>query len=99
MNELSERLSQAVEFLKKNGYAKNDSAVSKRMGIAKSYISEVLSGAKVPGWGFLLDFCDAYPINFWWLRSGEGSMVKDGREVALLKRIEELEKMVEQLKE
>ena len=98
MSDISERFSKAVEFLKKNGYAKNDGEIARRIGSHKSSMSMALDGTRGPGWGMLLDLCDAYPINFWWLRSGKGSMVREDREVVLLKRIEELEKEIARLK-
>ena len=99
MNELSERLRKAIAFLKRSGYIKTQASIARRMGIGDSFVSEAINGVKAPGWGFLLDFCDAFPINFWWLRTGEGDMVKDERERRLLKRIEELEEELRQLRE
>lgn len=96
-NELSERFRQAADFLQANGYAKNDSAIAKKLGICKSTLCMALNGTRVPSWNMLLDFCDAYPVNFWWLRSGKGSIVRSDDEILLLKRIEELEqKLTEQ---
>lgn len=91
MNELSQRLRQAVDFLKKNGYAGSDAEVAARIGVLKSTFSMATHGSRVPTWDMLLDLCDAYPIDFWWLRTGKGSMIKSERELVLLKRIEELE--------
>lgn len=99
MNELSQRLRQAVDFLKKNGYAKSDAEVAGKIGVLKSTFSMSTNGSRPPTWDMLLDFCDTYPIDFWWLRTGRGSMVKGDRELALLKRIEELEKIVNELRE
>lgn len=94
MNELSLRFRQAVDFVKKNGYAKSDSEVARKIGVLKSTFSMSANGSRPPTWDMLLDFCDAYPIDFWWLRTGKGSMVKGDRELVLLKRIEELESML-----
>ena len=99
MNELSERLRLAVEFVKRNGYAKNNTAIAKRVGVQKSALCMALNGTRVPTWEMLLDFCDAYPIDFRWLRAGAGDMIKEDREAALLKRIAELEAEVERLRE
>ena len=98
MDALCERLRQAVDFLKANGYAKSDSEIARKIGVLKSTFSMSMKGSRVPTWDLLLDFCEAYPVNFWWIRSGKGSMVKDDRETVLLKRIEELEKEIERLK-
>ena len=98
MNDLSERLRQAADFLVANGYAKNDSDIARKMGLTKSTICMVLNGSRTPGWGLLLDFCDVFPISFRWLRSGQGNMVKVDRETALLNRIAELEAEVRALK-
>lgn len=98
MNELSERLRQAVEFVIRNGYAKSRADIARRLGILNSTLTMV-TGKRVPTWELLLDFCDAYPIDFRWIRTGAGTMVKEDRETALLKRIAELEAEVERLKE
>jgi transcriptional regulator with XRE-family HTH domain len=98
-NDICERFRQSVEFLKKNGYVKNASALARRLGVTKSIICEVRNGKRVPTWELLLNFCDAYPINFRWLRKGEGGMVVDDREAVLLKRIAELEAELKKLRE
>lgn len=98
MNELSERLRQAVEFVIRNGYAKNRADITRRLGILNSTLTMVTNGTRVPTWELLLNFCDAYPIDFRWIRTGAGTMVKEDRET-LLKRIAELEAEVERLKE
>lgn len=99
MNELSERLRLAVEFVKRNGYAKNNASIARHLGILNSTLTMVTNGTRVPTWELLLDFCDAYPIDFRWIRTGAGTMIKEDRETALLKRIAELEAEVERLKE
>ena len=97
MNELSQRLKQAVEFLKKNGYAKSDADISRRIGVVNATLSMASNGSRTPTWEMLLDFCDNYPINFEWIRTGKGSMIKEDRETVLLKRIEELEAKINRL--
>lgn len=99
MNELSERLRLAVEFVKRNGYAKSGTTIARRLGVTNSTLTMVTNGTRVPTWELLLDFCDAYPINFRWIRSGEGAMIREDREADLLKRIAELEAEVERLRE
>jgi len=96
MNELSERLRQAVGFLKENGYAKSDSDIARKIGVQKSTFSMAVNGTRVPTWDMLLNFCEAYPVSFRWIRDGKGSLVKEDREAALLKRIEELERELAQ---
>ena len=98
MNELSERLRQAVAFLKKNGYAKSNREVASRLGVTESTVCMALKGTRPVTWDFVLAFCDAYPIDFTWVRTGAGTMIKEEREIALLKRIEELEREIERLK-
>lgn len=97
MNELSTRLAKAVVFLKKNGYAKSDAVIARKLGVTSSFLCMAIKGDRAPSWGFLLDFCDNYPINFWWLRTGEGGMIKGDRELMLLKRIEELESKIREI--
>lgn len=97
MNEISQRLQRALEFLKENGYAKSDAEISRTIGVTNSFLNMGKTGARVPTWDMLLNVCDHYPINFEWLRTGTGSMVKGARELALLKRIEELENKIAEL--
>jgi len=99
MNDLSERLRTAVEFLEANGYAETDLEVARRCNIAPSSFCMIMKGQRVPTWGLLLDFCDAYPIDFWWIRTGAGDMIKSNREAELLKRIARLEEEIRRLKE
>ena len=99
MGALAERLVQAVEFLKRNGYAKTNADVARALGVTNSAMSMAVNGSREPTWEMLLDFCDVYPIDIRWFRTGAGSMVRGETERILLKRIEELELMVKQLKE
>ena len=98
MNELSDRLRQAVEFVIRTGYASSRANIARRIGILNSTLTMVTNGTRVPTWELLLDFCDAYPIDFQWIRTGAGTMIKEDRETALLKRIAELEAEIERLK-
>ena len=97
MNELSHRLQLALDFLKKNGFAKTDREIAERLGVQVTGLNMAKNGDRVPTWDLLLKLCDHYPINFWWLRSGDGSMIKEDKTIALLKRIEELEKKIAEL--
>ncbi len=99
MNELSERFRLAVEFVKRNGYAKSNAEIAGRLGVTNSTMTMATNGTRVPTWDLLLDFCDAYPVDFRWIPTGGGAMVKEDRETALLKRIAELEAEVERLRE
>lgn len=98
MDEISERLREAVSFLKRNGCAKSNRDIANRLGITESTVCMVLKGTRPPTWDLILALCDAYPIEFTWVRTGAGKMIKEERELALLKRIEELEREVERLK-
>lgn len=98
MGEVSERLRRAVAFIKKNGYAKSNRDVAQRLGVTESTVCMALKGTRPPTWDLVLAFCDAYPIDFTWVRTGVGTMIKGEREVALLKRIAELEREIERLK-
>ena len=97
MNELSQRLRKAVDFLKENGYAKSYLEIAQNSGIKPESLSMTKKGTRVPTWDLLLKICDYYPINFAWLRTGEGDMIKDYRELALLRKIAELEGRIREL--
>ena len=99
MNELSDRFHQAVDFVKRNGYDRSDAAIARRMGVTASTICMASNGTRQPAPELLLAFCDHYPIDFRWLWTGKGNMLYEDRELMLLKRIEELEKTIEQLRE
>lgn len=99
MNEISQRLRRAVEFLRGSGYARTDSDVAERLGVTNSTLSMTTTGTRTPTWDLLLRFCDIYPISFQWLRTGEGPMIKGEREAVLLRRIEELEKELAKYKD
>lgn len=98
MNELSQRLQQAVRFLRNNGYAKSDSEISRKLGVSASWLNMAVNGSRIPSLELLVSISDAYPVSFEWLRTGRGSMVKEERELMLLRRIEELEKEIAELK-
>ena len=82
---------EVAKYLKENGYAKSDRQIADAVGVSACYFSMATRGDRVPSWNFLLDFCDKYPINFWWIRDGKGSMLKGDTELLLLGRIKELE--------
>lgn len=98
MGGISNRLRQAIDFLERSGYAKNDREIAKKVGVTASALNMAKKGSRVPTWEMLLDFCDHYPINFWWLRSGEGDMIGNGdRHIALLQEIARLERKIAEL--
>lgn len=101
MNESSNRLRQAVDFLEHNGYAKNDGEIARKIGVLDTSLSNSLSGYRPPSIDLMLALCDHYPINFWWLRSGEGEMLhfKTESAIALLRKIAECEKTNAELRE
>ena len=93
MSDISIRFRQALEFVVAHGFARSESAIARKLGVTAPAISMAKSGEREPSWEMLLNFCDHYPINFWWLRSGEGDMIGNGdRVVSLLQEIKELEK-------
>jgi len=94
MSARSERLEQAVRFLIKNGHAKSQLEIAKRIGTSPSALNMAVHGVREPGSDLMLNLCDNYPINFWWLRSGTGDMVED-KQATLRKRIAELEHILE----
>ena len=92
MNEVQERFAQALQYVIDAGFAKNESAVAKTLGVTAPFLNMAKNGFRSPSWGLLLDFCDHYPISFWWLRNGEGDMIGNGdRVIALLQKIREIE--------
>ena len=97
MCELSSRLKEAVEFIIKNGYAKNRVEISKKLGVTSSTLSMATNGFRDPTVDLMAKLCDIYPISLDWLRKGEGSMVKGARELELLRRIEILENRIKEL--
>lgn len=99
MDGLSERLNTAIHFLRKNGYAGSYGEIANKLNVTNSTLSMTMNGTRVPTWEMLLNFCDIYPIDFWWIRTGDGSMIKGRRELELLKRIDELETELRRLKE
>ena len=100
MGALSDRFREAVDYVKAAGFERSDAAVARRLDTTCSTLCMELSGERVPTWDRLLRFCDVYPVNFDWLRRGEGDMVDAvrEREMILLARIAELEEEVDRLK-
>ena len=89
-NKLSARFNACVILILNKGLAKNKAEIARRLGVTQSTLSMAMSGEREPTWDLLLSLCDHYPINFWWLRSGQGPTWTPQTEV-LLARIEELE--------
>lgn len=97
MDELSERLRTAVAFISANGWARNAGEIAAKLNVTRSTLSMAINGTRVPSWDLLLAFCDNYPISFEWLRSGTGTMVREERELKLLRKIELLERRIKEL--
>lgn len=96
MNTISDRFQQALDFVVCYGYADSEAKVAEKLDIMPSTIT--MAKRRGPSWDLLLNFCDHYPISFWWLRSGEGDMIGNGdREVALLQKIAQLESRIAEL--
>ena len=98
MEDISSRLKQAVEYLVDRDYVKSRAALSREIGVSPSFLCMAMLGRrKVPA-TMMLTLCEKYPVNFWWLRNGEGDMVgRSNRELALLAKIEELEGRIKEL--
>ena len=98
MNEISDRFHQALDFVIDKGLAQSEAAIARKLGVTASTVNMTKNGERVPTWDMLLRFCDLYPINFWWLRSGEGNMIGNGdRQIALLQKIAQLEAKIAEL--
>lgn len=96
MNEISHRFQQALDFVIDKGYAVSEARIAGELGFKPSALN--MAKKRGPSWDLLLKFCDVYPINFWWLRSGEGNMIGNGeREIALLQKIAQLESRIAEL--
>lgn len=96
MNEISHRFQQALDFVIDKGYATSEARIAGELGFKPSALT--MAKKRTPSWDLLLRFCDLYPINFWWLRSGEGDMIGNGdREIALLQKIVKLESRIAEL--
>ena len=92
----SKRMKIAVDYLVEGGYAKSYSDVAMTTGIAKAALSMIMNGVRTPSSDHMLAVSDHFPINFWWLRSGEGNMIGDSRrENELLMRISDVEREME----
>lgn len=98
MNDISDRFQQALDFVIDKGLAQSEAAIARTLGVTASTVNMAKKGERVPTWDMLLRFCDLYPINFWWLRSGEGNMIGNGdRQIALLQKIAQLEAKIAEL--
>jgi len=96
MNEISPRLKLALEFIRESKYERSDAAVARAVGVTYSNLCMCKMGKRKPTWDILIKLCDLYPINFEWLRTGDGVMV-NRREHELRKKIAELEGMIREL--
>lgn len=99
MSEVSQRLGLSIQFLLKNKIAKNKLDICRRLHISQPTLSMALSGYREPGLKLMLDYCDIFPINFRWLRFGEGVMIRENTIEGLLKKIADLELENKLLKE
>lgn len=96
MNDISKRFQQALDFVIDKGYAVSEAKIAGELGFKPSALN--MAKKRGPSWDLLLKFCDIYPINFWWLRSGEGDMIGNGdRQIALLQKIAQLEAKIAEL--
>ena len=97
MSVISNRFQQALDFVIDKGLAQSESEIARELGLKPSGLN--MAKKRGPSWDLLLRFCDIYPINFWWLRSGEGDMISNGerRQIALLQKIAQLEAKIAEL--
>lgn len=93
MNDTSKRLEKSIKFLIENHRARTQSEIAKKIGVSRPTLNMAMKGSRVPTLALMLDFCDYYPINFRWLRTGEGSMIRDD-DTVLLQKIAELEEKI-----
>lgn len=96
MSSISQRFQQALDFIINKGLAQSESEIARELGLKPSGLN--MAKKRGPSWDLLLRFCEHYPINFWWLRSGEGDMIGNGdRQIALLQKIAKLEAKIAEL--
>jgi len=102
MGDISNRFQQALDFIINKGLAQSESEIARELGLKPSGLN--MAKKRGPSWDLLLRFCDIYPINFWWLRSGEGNMIGNGdrhiaqlQKIALLQKIAQLEAKIAEL--
>ena len=96
MCDISNRFQQALDFVIDKGLAQSESKIARELGLKPPGLN--MAKKRGPSWDLLLRFCDIYPINFWWLRSGEGNMIGNGdRQIALLQKIAQLEAKIAEL--
>ena len=83
----NQRIKELVSFLKENKRIRNQQDFVERIGSDKSTVSQVLSG-KLPIPNNMFDkICNAFPdVSQSWLRTGEGSMLKEGDSTPILQR-------------
>ena len=97
---ISERLKQAIAYLKENDYFKDEKELCDILGCKRSALTMALNQKYNRNLSIQnqLTFCEKFPINFWWLRSGEGDMIGNGdRQIALLQKIAQLEAKIAEL--
>ncbi|MBR6305742.1 MAG: hypothetical protein IKR38_03045 [Bacteroidales bacterium] len=95
---VSARFQEAITYVKDNIGPQSESQIAKEMKIPITAFNMAKNNYRPPSWDILLKFCDHYPINFWWLRGGEGDMIGNGdRQIALLQKIAQLEAKIAEL--
>lgn len=96
MNEISHRFQHALDFLIDKGYSVSEAKIAAELGISPQALT--MAKRRGPSLEILLGLSDRYPISFWWLRAGEGDMIRNvDRQGALLQKIEQLEKKISEL--
>ena len=78
MDNIRNRVRQAMEWLKDNKLFNSNRAIAEKMGYNPSVVSQVITGKSNVSERFVKSLCGVYPpLSFEWIWSGEGRMIKE----------------------
>lgn len=98
MSDVSDRLAQAVDYIKRNGSEKSDSAIARKIGITYSAFCMAKKGYREPTAELLLKICDNYDISVRWLRTGKGSMMEpETVDCSIVERLSRIEDAIDRI--
>lgn len=75
---VSQRLKSLIEFLRENEYIYNDSDFARKLGIGRSFLSDMKAGRREVTEQTVLKICELFPfVSPEWLLTGSGTMIID----------------------